>query len=358
MAATMPRPRVALGELKPSGYNKINSTLVQNGVSTDAKSSTSSAKFNVPSRKFNFTSSIKRSFDTYDHDDQENMDPVNLAGSGKKARGLNGEAIGPRQSLYNLTTVKKSEPLSKVTPYPTLGGVKPRALSPTKLSGLAARNRMHGKRVIRANPLAANNSILPRASVASALPAAKPVSDILMSSVKTAKTSIAKDRLASLRAGRKSSKTLDFVIYEDTPFDEAQNLMQHSTDCLDISDDDKSGKVLDESEKENIPPPGSLANAVRTISRRDMMTEEVRSPLGSLKAADYYATGCCDDDFIIAPQEPLDDSNTADLVDVEFGSIDGELLGNVKSKLGQMSQVAEPVAIAGDETASDTTLTA
>ena len=323
----------------------------------DAKSSILSTSFNVPSSKFSFTSSIKRSFDAYEHDDQENMDPANLSGTGKKARGLDGEAIKPCQSLYNLTTVKKSEPVTKIAPYPTLG-VKPRASSPTKHSGLAGRNRMHGKRVVRANPLASNHSITPRPSVAAVLPAPKPVNDVLMSSVKTAKTSAAKDRIASLRAGRKSSKALDFTIYEDTPFDEARNLMHHSANCLDISDDDKSGKALDESGKENVPPPGSVAGAVRTVSRFDMMTEEVRSPLGSLKASDYYAPGCEADAVIHAPQEPLGDSNTADLLDLEYGSIDGELLGNVKSKLGKTDKVEEPVAIAGDETASNTTFIA
>lgn len=82
-----------------------------------------------------------------------------------------------------------------------------------------------------------------------------------------------------------------FNIYIDDEVEEATNLMQHSTDRLEISDaEGKAG--FDDHDKENIPPhelgislPGPAQPA--TAASRKNMTAQFRSPLGDLDAADY-----------------------------------------------------------------------
>jgi hypothetical protein len=62
-------------------------------------------------------------------------------------------------------------------------------------------------------------------------------------------------------------KSWFFDIYEDTPQEEAANLMEHSASCLDISSDDdsESRRQKDDEErgKENIPPPDWVSPNLR-----------------------------------------------------------------------------------------------
>ncbi|KAF2646584.1 hypothetical protein P280DRAFT_464786 [Massarina eburnea CBS 473.64] len=105
-----------------------------------------------------------------------------------------------------------------------------------------------------------------------------------------------------------------FEIHEDTPEQEAANLMEHSASVLDISsEDDFETKQLNEDRgKENVPPPEwtlaqqqsqatstSELNAsaqhvklprLRKIAQ-DVMDED-RKPLGDLPAAEFYGEGC------------------------------------------------------------------
>lgn len=116
-------------------------------------------------------------------------------------------------------------------------------------------------------------------------------------------------------------KSWFFEIHEDTPEEEAANLMEHSASVLDISsDDDANTRRRDEERekgKENIPPPEHLANIpagnsssaasgiqqdsvgnpVTTKAARsrkhmdpDAMVED-RAALGELPAQDFYADG-------------------------------------------------------------------
>lgn len=105
-----------------------------------------------------------------------------------------------------------------------------------------------------------------------------------------------------------------FEIHEDTPEQEAANLMEHSASVLDISsDDDVATKQRNEEQergKENIPPPDFLlaqqqpriheedAEVTEPVKRprlrkfvQDAMDED-RRPLGDLVASDFYAEGC------------------------------------------------------------------
>lgn len=91
-------------------------------------------------------------------------------------------------------------------------------------------------------------------------------------------------------------KGWQFDIHEDTPEDLMTNLLDHSTCTLDISDDESSSSKGDKDNKENIPPldgPAAVVHATQvTANRRDIMTDEMREPLGDLDAKDYYAEGC------------------------------------------------------------------
>lgn len=110
-----------------------------------------------------------------------------------------------------------------------------------------------------------------------------------------------------------------FEIHEDTPEQEAANLMEHSASVLDISsDDDADTKAkLDELSrgKENVPPPDFALTQPRSASANviddgeeteieepvkkprmrkitlDSMDED-RRPLGDLQPSDFYGAGC------------------------------------------------------------------
>ena len=108
-------------------------------------------------------------------------------------------------------------------------------------------------------------------------------------------------------------KSWVFNIHEDTEAEEAGNLMNHYTCTLDISSDDESRVAAkDDRGKENIPPTDGLVYSTATVAtlRTDMMTDEARSPLGTLDAKDFYAEGCDASSFIIIPAEKdVDEGN-------------------------------------------------
>ena len=98
-------------------------------------------------------------------------------------------------------------------------------------------------------------------------------------------------------------KTWMFEIHEDTPDEELGNLMEFSTQTLDLSSDEES-KVQEREErgKENVPPEGMLATAMTMAgSRKDAMTDEPRTPLGDLDAKDFYGEGCDSNSYIVVP---------------------------------------------------------
>jgi hypothetical protein len=115
-----------------------------------------------------------------------------------------------------------------------------------------------------------------------------------------------------------------FEIHEDTPEQEAANLMEHSASVLDISsDDDLETKQLNEERgKENIPPPDFLAaqqgarqQAADALLDSELATEqhvklprlrkitqdamdEDRRPLGDLPTAEFYGEGCDSSSYV------------------------------------------------------------
>ena len=95
-------------------------------------------------------------------------------------------------------------------------------------------------------------------------------------------------------------KSWQFEIYEDTPEEYASTVTNHSMNILDISEDEgRFSPARSDRGKENIPP--ADATTTYAVSRRDMMTDEPRTPLGDLEASDYYAEGCDVNSFFIVP---------------------------------------------------------
>lgn len=107
-------------------------------------------------------------------------------------------------------------------------------------------------------------------------------------------------------------KGWQFEIHEDTDLDEDTNLMEHSACTLDISDDEGGSSKGDKDNKENIPPvdgPAAVVSATQvTPTRRDIMTDETREPLGDLEAKDFYADGCDESSCIIVAAEDSSES--------------------------------------------------
>ncbi|KAI4167233.1 MAG: hypothetical protein LQ343_007369 [Gyalolechia ehrenbergii] len=302
--------RPALGELSSTRSNKL--AMIKHIQIVAGQDKEMSAKYEVPSCNFNFASKVKRTFDNFD-EDQENVDPATLIGSGKKAKGCDGAAVKPRQANFSLTTIKKpavteSSKIARaslgVKARPKQSSIKPNIAGDahkTKYAGIAARSRLAGKRIVRVGPYA-NEGHPP-----------------LITAPPSTSENIS---LVEPRVGKKTRKGMNFSIHEDTDHEESTNLLAHSTCTLDISDDENRGKFRDDCDKENIPPPGCPSSAVRPVGRREIITDEVRSPLAKLNAADYYAAGCDASSVINAPQEELSGSEP---INLEFGSIDGKL---------------------------------
>lgn len=119
----------------------------------------------------------------------------------------------------------------------------------------------------------------------------------------------------------------DFDIYEDTPEEEASNLMEHSTQSLDLSFDDETAKAeRDDRGKENEAPEGYDAptasrQAVSTnepalpaptrvkkteIVRRKIteMDDGERSPLSDLDTDEFVPEGLTKDAHVIVDASP------------------------------------------------------
>ena len=259
----------------------------------------------------------------FDDIDSENIDPLAFASPSKKARGFDFQLAKPAKApLYHLTPArtpaqyveraqaagqKRKAEDDTATPSNDAHANKraqpssaPAGRSPkSKKAGILSRRRMTASPFTRINPptssTADTNAGLPfsiDAALAGTVPAYK------------------------TKSKSKSShrKGWQFEIHEDTPEDEMANLMEHSTCTLDISDDEsRAVSKEDRDNKENIPPVEGAAGRLSTqisATRRDMMTDEPRTPLGDLDAQDFFAEGCDSSSvFIVDPEEIIEDAN-------------------------------------------------
>ena len=107
-----------------------------------------------------------------------------------------------------------------------------------------------------------------------------------------------------------------FDIYEETEEMQEQNIVVHRACNLDISDDESLAKIKADRGKENVPPSDGLSAGLPEIttgipaSRKNMMTDEPRTPLGDLEASEFYAEGCDASSYIIVPGDNSAEQNT------------------------------------------------
>lgn len=109
-----------------------------------------------------------------------------------------------------------------------------------------------------------------------------------------------------------------FEIYEDTPEEEAANLMEHSTLTLDLSSDDEGemGKKEVYRGKENTPPEGYDAPTASSSPRvasteivrkkvlaKDEMDDGSRSPLSDLETEGFFPEGLSKESFVVVDEE-------------------------------------------------------
>jgi len=241
----------------------------------------------------------------FDEVDSENIDPLTVSSPSKKARGFDfNDTRSAKTPAFALTPAKKpaqyvqraqavgqkrkaeGPPLS-TSNNETLSNKRAQPLSApagrspkSKKTGILSRRRMTASPFTRINPPAFSTS-----EVNTGLPF----------SIDAALAGTVSDYKSKSKSTHR--KAWQFEIHEDSPTDEMTNLMEHSTCTLDISDDEsRAATKEDKDNKENIPPidgPAATAFSTQIIaSRRDVMTDDTRSPLGDLDAADFYADGC------------------------------------------------------------------
>ena len=265
------------------------------------------------------SSPIKRPLpSTFDDVDSENVDP-SLFSSNKKSKTFDGTPIKPsKSSRYVLTDafspvtsvsrpvitpkrleVARSTPVQKrkltqSSSAPAVAGRSPKS----KRIGILSRRRVSSSPYTRVDP--------PPFDPSNGLPFSI---DAALSGTVASYKSEQPQEMEITTLDDYVPKSWMFNIYEETEDERLGNLMQHSTCTLDISDDEESHSAKYDRGKENIPPldhPTSYMGpitTVRPVSRRDMMTDEPRTPLGDLDAKDYYAEGCDASSYIIIPAE-------------------------------------------------------
>lgn len=261
----------------------------------------------------------------FEDEDSENLDPINLSPS-KKSKTFDGIS---KPSQFSLVTspFKASPSMSTPPSVPSvrkaLSSPKPSTTNSTPIAlsrgspkhkrvGLLSKRRASSSPFRRVDPptFAHSSPGLPF-SIDAALKGTIP--DY------TPKSTVATPTHVS-SIEESMPKSWFFDIHEDTPEQEAANMMEHSAAILDISSDDdcETKKRNEELErgKENIPPPDFLpmqqnarahasADAMETNElaakehvklprlrkiAQDAMDED-RSPLSDLPASDFYGEG-------------------------------------------------------------------
>ena len=205
------------------------------------------------------------------------------------------DVAASKQPKYSLTTVPNSTPrLSNLsTPTPTLN-TNFKSDTPVSAPAAAGRSPARSKRQI----------IQPRKRFNPPAFCAKPPSLSISAALSG---TLAHKKAKKVRTIEDSKpKSWLFDIFEETEAQQDYTVnewtMTQSACILDISDDEGKAQERADRGKENIPPsefadiPTVLSgrkssSAKVTTSRKDMMTDEPRTPLSDLNPTDYYADG-------------------------------------------------------------------
>ncbi|KAK7544881.1 uncharacterized protein J3D65DRAFT_611083 [Phyllosticta citribraziliensis] len=294
----------------------------------------------IPSSDFSFASpsgkqlssspSKRRLAPTFfdDDHDSENVDPALSDSPTKRVKSLDGSPKKP--SKFILNTIKPDAPSSSRLSTPLVPTAQKASSAPTtaansistsrgspkhKRVGLLSKRRTSGSPYTRVDPPSFG---LGRPSKrTSGLPFSidAAISGSISSPASTPKAAKARPASSEVQVPtleESMPKSWFFEIHEDTPEQEATNLMEHSTNILDISSNDdsdtKSRNETREKGKENIPPPDYCLTSSRSASdgeaaadesvksklRRKLeenAMDEDRSPLSDLPASDYFGEG-------------------------------------------------------------------
>ena len=226
------------------------------------------------------------------------------------------------------TSTPRKEEVSKPASFTPLSAPAAAGRSPTRLHSRSKLNKLQPRRRFAPPSLGGSPSV----SIAAALRGT------------IAQKKSKPRRSLGLSIGESKPKSWSFDIYEESEAIQDYRMcewtMTQSSAALDISDDEGKAKSFDgkadDKGKENIDPnamfagarPVTRAAAAAAItatsveeSKDKMNTEEPRTPLGDLKAADYYAEGLdatsvvlVHDDVpqedALAPLEQAGDNNT------------------------------------------------
>jgi hypothetical protein len=254
--------------------------------------------------------------------DSENVDPTTLTQSTKRKRSLEDDEEFSKESLKTPKTTRIA--LGSFESKAARGGSTPLSNSANRAS--TAPTTHIGKPAGRSPPFKACKVFGRRSTNA-----ATRAEVISKRAVHRAPFSIATALVADKPKRRSPIKPASwlFDIYVDTVQDEMTNSMQHSACFLDISDDESKSKA-DGRGKENIPPhelgitmPTAVPQTTSiATSRKNMMTDEPRAPLGELKTSDYYGDGCDALSFTVVDDddepETVNEKTTAPVPNLEF----------------------------------------
>ncbi|KAK7510461.1 uncharacterized protein IWZ02DRAFT_457360 [Phyllosticta citriasiana] len=292
----------------------------------------------IPSSDFSFASPLGKQLSSspskrrlaptvFDDDhDSENVDPALSDSPTKRVKSLDGSP--KKASKFILNTIKTdassrlSTPLApsaqKASSAPTTAAnsISTSRGSPKhKRVGLLSKRRTSGSPYTRVDPPSFGLGRTSKRSSGLPFSIDAAISGSISSSASAPKAAKARPALTEVKVPTLEEampKSWFFEIHEDTPEQEATNLMEHSTNILDISsDDDSDTKSRNESRekgKENIPPPDYCLTSSRSASDGEASADESvksklrrkleenamdqdRSPLSDLPASDYFGDG-------------------------------------------------------------------
>ncbi|KAF2626334.1 hypothetical protein BU25DRAFT_411740 [Macroventuria anomochaeta] len=271
----------------------------------------------------------QRQPEIFDEEDCENTDPAVFSSPTKKSRTSSDGFVKPARFSMVASPARSSVSLT-ASPATSMPSIRKSLSSPNTAKSTPishSRGSPKNKRLHAVSKRRASSSPFRRVDPPSFSQGALPfsidaalsgtISNYTPKSTVTARLTPAPQRASALE--ETMPKSWFFEIHEDTPEQEAANLMEHSASVLDISsDDDAETKAKNEElskGKENIPPPDfalvqprtTSANAVddgeeteieEPVKRprlrkiiQDAMDED-RRPLGDLSPTEFYGEGC------------------------------------------------------------------
>lgn len=214
--------------------------------------------------------------------DSENVNPNILTSPLKKAKGFDGAPV--KSPMFNLVATPANSPAvnhkALSLSVPNTSNITPishsRGSPKHKRVGLLSKGRRASSSPFRrVDPPKFNRGATLPFSIDAALSGT-------ISSYKSSSTSSVVEPTLASKEQKSMPKAWFFEIHEDTPEEEAANLMEHSASVLDISSDDdcetKRRKLEEEIGKENIPPPDFIGNVA---ARRAATTSSVHKGIHS-----------------------------------------------------------------------------